>query len=49
VLHAPAYAAGGNDVSFFVTPSADLNLVSRALAELHSGLPQGVTFRPTSG
>jgi hypothetical protein len=44
VLHAPAYAAGGADVSFFVTPSADLNLVSRALAEFRSGLPRGATL-----
>ncbi len=44
VLHAKAITAADENVSFFVTPDADLKLVSQALAELQQGLPQGATL-----
>lgn len=44
VLHAKSLTAADDNVSFFVTPDADLKLARQALAELQKGLPRGVTL-----
>jgi hypothetical protein len=44
VLHAKSLTSADDNVSFFVTPDADLKLASQALAELQQGLPRGVTL-----
>jgi hypothetical protein len=44
ILHTQAVSAASDDVSFFVTPTADLGLVKQALANFQASLPPRVTL-----
>jgi hypothetical protein len=44
VMHAEYITAARGDVSFLVTPTADLKRVSQSLAEFKSSLPRRVTL-----